>query len=224
MLGTIFIVPFGWAPTGYLICRGQLVSTTQFSGLFSLIGTLYGGNGQTEFGLPNLYGRVPLGFGAEAGDAYPLASAAGATTATLGIDNLPSHSHDASFTPTTGTESVTIPATTGDLQVGVAVDATSNAAANATPSTANNMLSTLFPATSRIYGPTATTNLVPLGGVSASVTGTASTAARTLDIPTVTGGSVAVSPTGGSAPFSILPPSLALNFIIAMQGVYPERP
>lgn len=76
----------------------------------------------------------------------------------------------------------------------------------------------------KLYGPTATSNLVPLAGTSASVTGTASTAASSVNVTTVTGGSVTIAPIGGNQPVSTLPPVLALNFIIAMQGIYPSRP
>lgn len=225
MIGMVYIVGFNWAPLYFSICQGQILQVSQNAALFSLLGTTYGGNGQTTFALPNLQGRVPLGYGrAQTNTTYPIGTVVGAESTTLTQANMPTHTHGAAFTPTTGPQSVTIPATTGNLQVGVAVNATSNAAANGTPSTANNMLSTVAPAGPRIYGPTATANLVPLGGVSASVTGTASTAANTVNIQTVTGGNVAVSPAGGSAAFNNLQPSLALNFIIALQGIYPSRP
>ena len=224
MLGMIYLVPFNWAPSGYLMCQGQSLSISQYQALFTLLGTTYGGNGSQTFGLPNLQGRVPLGFGTSAsGTSYPLGQAVGTEKATLSVANLPTHAPSATFTPTTGSQSVTIPATTGNLTVGVTVNATGNLAANAVPSSTNAMLSAASGST-KLYGPTATSNLVPLAGTSASVTGTASTAASSVNVTTVTGGSVTIAPVGGNQPVSTLPPVLALNFIIAMQGIYPSRP
>lgn len=224
MLGMIYIVPFNWAPSGYLICQGQVIGLSQYQALFSLIGTTYGGNGVSTFGLPNLQGRVPLGYGAaQGGTNYPLGTTVGTETTTLTTINMPTHTHAANFTATTGTQSVTIPATTGNLQVGVTVNATSTAAASGAPSSASNMLATAS-GTNKIYGATTTSNLVPLGGTSAAVTGNPDIPASTVNIQTVTGGTVTVGTAGNSQPFNTLQPSLALNFIIAMNGIYPSRP
>ncbi|WP_407530927.1 phage tail protein [Methylobacterium oryzisoli] len=225
MLGMIYLIPFNFAPRDYLLCQGQVVSKDQYSGLFSLFGTTYGGDGQETFALPNLQGRVPLGSGTLAGGAtYALGAPVGTEAVTLDQATLPAHTHAAAFAPTTGTQAVTIPATTGDLQVGVTVNATSTDATSRAPTSETNMLSATLTGTQKVYGPTTTSNLVPLGGTSASVTGTASTAANTLEIEVVTGGSVTVGETGGSRPLGLLQPSLALNFIIAVNGVYPYRP
>ncbi|HXV99989.1 MAG TPA: tail fiber protein, partial [Anaerolineae bacterium] len=59
-LGEIKMVGFNFAPRGYALCNGQLLSIAQNTALFSLLGTMYGGNGQTTFALPNLQGRVPI--------------------------------------------------------------------------------------------------------------------------------------------------------------------
>lgn len=62
-LSEIRIMSFGFAPKGWALCNGQLLAINQNQALFSLIGTTYGGNGQTNFGLPNLQGRVPMHIG-----------------------------------------------------------------------------------------------------------------------------------------------------------------
>ena len=224
MLGMIYLVPFNWAPSGYLICQGQIIGLAQYQALFSLIGTTYGGNGSQTFGLPNLQGRVPLGYGTStSGTNFPIGAALGTERTTLTVANLPPVAPTATFAPTTGSQPVTIPAVTGNLQVGVTVNATSNAGASPGPSSAANMLAAISGG-QRLYAPTATTNLVPLGGTSATVTGTASTAAATVNVTTVTGGTVTINPIGGGQPVPTLAPVLALNFIIAMQGIYPSRP
>lgn len=89
------IKPFtgNFAPRGFLLCNGALLSIAQYSALFSILGTTYGGDGQNTFALPNLNGRLPLGAGnVNANEYYPLGTQAGTTQNTLMIQNLPSFS------------------------------------------------------------------------------------------------------------------------------------
>lgn len=93
-IGQILTVGFNFAPRHYAIAAGQIMSIAQNSALFSLLGTTYGGNGQTTFGLPDLRGRVALGEGQGPGlSNYMLGQMAGTETTTLISANLPSHSH-----------------------------------------------------------------------------------------------------------------------------------
>ena len=62
-IGELRLFGFNFAPRGWALCQGQLMSISQNTALFSLLGTMYGGNGQTTFGLPDLRGRTALGFG-----------------------------------------------------------------------------------------------------------------------------------------------------------------
>jgi microcystin-dependent protein len=62
-LGQIALFPYNFAPRGWALCRGQLLAISQNTALFSLLGTMYGGNGTTTFALPDLQGRVPISFG-----------------------------------------------------------------------------------------------------------------------------------------------------------------
>ncbi|SFG86912.1 phage tail protein [Methylobacterium gossipiicola] len=223
MLGMIYLVPYNWAPRDYLICQGQKVNVNQYQALFSLISNLYGGDAVLNFGLPNLQGRAPIGFGtASSGTNYLLGSVTGTEKNTLSTANLPAHNHGATFEAKTGQQSVTIPAVTGNLQVGVTVNATTAVATSGSPTASANMLSS--GGVTKIYGQTQTSNLVALSGTSATVTGNPSIPANTVTINTVTGGAVTVSPTGNGAPVSNMQPSLALNFIIAVNGIYPDRP
>ncbi len=237
ILGSITIIPFSWAPVDFLICNGQQVAVNQYQALYSLIANLYGGSGNTNFNLPNLQGRMPIGVGSSQSSGQPyhqLATAGGTETVTLSATNLPIHIHSAAFTPTPGTQSVTIPGTTGNL--GVTASLPVSTAVGATPNLINGQTGYLAgisaiaagdPAT--INGPYTTT--APAAGATATVpaattvTGTASTAASTVSIPTITGGSVTVgnNPTKNT-PIPILSPYLTLNFIIAMNGIYPQRP
>src|ERR1041384_6290092 len=88
-LSEIKIVSFNFPPKGWALCNGQLLPINQNQALFALLGTTYGGNGQTNFALPNLRGRVPIHFGA----AHDLGEAAGSTSVTVNIQQLPTHTH-----------------------------------------------------------------------------------------------------------------------------------
>lgn len=83
-----------FAPRGFAFCNGQILSIAQNTALFSLLGTTYGGDGRTTFGLPNLQGRVPVHFGTGPGlPNVDLGETGGSPTATLNVTNLPAHSH-----------------------------------------------------------------------------------------------------------------------------------
>jgi microcystin-dependent protein len=93
-LGQILTVPYNFAPRGWALCNGQLIPISQMTALFSLLGTQYGGNGQTNFALPNLQGRVPVHFGqAQSGSQYEIGEAAGEETHTLIQQEIPAHTH-----------------------------------------------------------------------------------------------------------------------------------
>ncbi|MGV7108078.1 phage tail protein [Flavobacterium sp. U410] len=93
-IGEIKIFGFYFPPRGYMTCQGQLLSIAQNTALFSLIGTTYGGNGQTTFALPDLQGRMPIGQGQGSGlPNYSMGEVGGTTTVTLNSSNLPAHVH-----------------------------------------------------------------------------------------------------------------------------------
>src|SRR5215218_1895643 len=93
-LGQIYLVPYNFAPRGWAFCQGQILSIAQNTALFSLIGTTFGGNGQTTFGLPDLRGRVPLGAGQGPGlSSVQLGEVSGQETVTLTQSQMPAHGH-----------------------------------------------------------------------------------------------------------------------------------
>jgi microcystin-dependent protein len=93
-LAEIRVFPFNFAPTGWAMCNGQLLPISQNTALFSLLGTIYGGNGTTNFALPNLQGAVPLHFGQGAGLTARTQGATGGTeTVTLTASQMPAHAH-----------------------------------------------------------------------------------------------------------------------------------
>lgn len=88
-IGELRIFAGSFAPRDWMDCEGQLLSTSLYPALFSLIGTTYGGDGVNTFALPDLRGRIPY----HQGSGYTLAQAGGAETRTLPVANLPAHTH-----------------------------------------------------------------------------------------------------------------------------------
>jgi len=158
-LGEIRVFSFGYPPRNWAGCDGQLLSIAQNNGLFSLLGTTYGGNGQNTFALPDLRSRLPL----HSGTGFPLGAAGGAESVTLTPGEIPPHTHP--------------------------LWATTDAATSDSPDGL-----TFAVATSRsVYG----------GGSS----------------PVPMGGTVS---TGGNLPHENRMPSVAVNFCIALQGIFPS--
>jgi microcystin-dependent protein len=189
-MGTVMIWAPNFAPRGWAFCQGQLIAISTNSALFSLLGVVYGGNGQTTFGLPNLAGRVPVGQGQSPGtSSYTLGQTAGTEQVTLTTAQMPMHNHGATLSGATGS---------------VTVQATTNPGASTSPSTTNNMLGTTNEESFinvNLYAPATTdpTKLVNLAGGSVSnMTGT-----------------VAVAPNGSSLPFPVMQPYQVLNYVIA---------
>lgn len=175
------VVMFGgnFAPRSWAPCDGQLLSISGNSALFSIVGTIYGGNGTTSFGLPDLRGRMAVHSGnGSAGPGlspYPLGQKSGSNQRTLTVANLPSHTHTA-----TGT-----------------IHATNSAGG----------------ATSPVDGFLAEE---PGGELTYSgAAGATGLGAGSLD--------VTVENSGGNQPIDIDMPFQAVNYLIALFGIYPSR-
>lgn len=96
-LGEIRIFPFNFAPSGWAFCNGQLLNISQNTALFSILGTTYGGNGSTTFGLPNLQNSTPLSSGQGPGlSARALGAVGGQAVVTLKQSEMPTHPHTVS--------------------------------------------------------------------------------------------------------------------------------
>lgn len=97
-IGQIMITPYNFAPKGFAQCNGQTLPINQNQALFALLGTTYGGNGQTTFMLPDLRSRTPVGMGrSPAGSDYTIGQASGAENVTLLDNQLPPHVHSANY-------------------------------------------------------------------------------------------------------------------------------
>lgn len=93
-IGEIRMFAGNFAPVNWMLCQGQILPIAQNTALFSILGTTYGGNGQTTFALPDLRGRVPIGVGQGAGlSLRNLGDMAGTENVTLTVNQMPAHTH-----------------------------------------------------------------------------------------------------------------------------------
>lgn len=93
-VASINLWPISWAPTGWIACNGQLLPISEYNVLFALLGTIYGGNGQTTFGIPDMQGRIPLGFSqSPITGIYPIGSQGGNSSFMVTQANMPLQTH-----------------------------------------------------------------------------------------------------------------------------------
>ncbi|WP_343315726.1 tail fiber protein [Brucella sp. BE17] len=219
-LTTILPIAFDWAPQGWLQCNGQSLPVSQSEAVFALIGSRYGGDGRTNFNIPDLRGTFPIGYGQRpSGVNYPIASKGGNDVIQLTQNQLPAHAHVATFTPT-GTATFNIPAQSGSQTATLKANGTAGTLQNPTT---GSVLAGGGSASVRFYG-TAASDQVDLHNSSVTLSGDAPTAAQTVQTNAITGGNVSVGVTGASAPIDARPPYLAINFIFCIAGIYPYRP
>lgn len=166
-VGEIRMFPGTYAPQGWALCNGQLLSISENEALFTLIGTTYGGDGQTTFALPNLQGRAPVHMGTNpaTGTNYLLGQSAGTENVTLLTTQMPAHTH-----------AVLAAQAAGDI---------------ANPS--NNVW-----ASNNVSAYAAD----PTGAVAMNP--------------------AAISPAGGGQPHDNMMPFTVINYIIALNGIYPD--
>jgi len=166
----IRIFPFNFPPTGWAFCDGQILPISQNTALFSLLGTTYGGNGQSTFALPDMQGNVPVQPGQGQGlSLRDLGEMSGAENVTLLLSEIPMHSHSLMA---------------HDLDLGeLNAPAVNRSVAKSANSTA--------------YAPLA--NVVSMSPM-------------------------ALAAAGGGLPHNNMMPYLTLNFCIALQGIFPQRP
>lgn len=184
-----------WAPRGWAVCGGQLIAISSNNALFSLIGTQYGGDGRTTFGLPDLRSRAPVGYGQSPGTSFkPIGSKLGSEDQTLTQLEMPVHNHGAN--------------TQGLSVVSRAVDDNAFDDTSQTPGSDKIL--------GKVYGDN-------FGSETPARLYAAASSENTSLHPAEVTGNVLIGNAGGSQPFSILQPITAINFIIALVGLYPSR-
>ncbi|OJV14651.1 MAG: phage tail protein [Dyadobacter sp. 50-39] len=166
-LSEIRLASFNFAPKGWALANGQFLPINQNQALFALLGTTFGGNGQTTFALPDFRGKVPL----HVGNGFNLGQAGGEVAHTLNINEMPQHTH------------VLQAIDNGSANSNV-TDPTGNSFSNSQPS--------------NLYSNAINNNLLSLRP------GT-------------------VTSVGGSQPHNNMQPYLVINFIIALQGIFPSQ-
>lgn len=207
-VGEISYVGFNFAPNGWMQCSGQLLPISQYSALFSLLGTTYGGNGQTNFALPDLRGKVAIHQGqSPGGSTFTIGESAGFENISLTIGNMPAHTHQA--TATSNSTSTVAPGATATSTL-KAVNAESDASTAQGNSLANGYRG------AKVYSSTAPSVSMNAASIETTLSGIGITTTTTTD--------VTVGIAGGSQPLSIMQPYTVVNCIIATEGVYPARP
>jgi microcystin-dependent protein len=171
-IGQLKILGFSFAPKDWAQCNGQQLPINQNQALFSILGTTYGGNGQTTFALPNLQGRMPVHWGSNGGSAVTWGEVGGVDSVTLGLSQMPQHSH--------------------------------------------SLVATTVAATSP--SPTATAGRMLPAAVSDDTFYTTPSGATAVLLEATTLGL-----TGGSQAHTNIMPTLAINFSIALVGIFPAR-
>lgn len=174
-LSEIKIVSFNFAPRGWALCNGQLLPINQNQALFSLLGTTYGGNGQTNFALPNLRGRLPI----HMGNGHTLGEAAGSTSVTITQQTMPTHLH-----------------------FGQAINVAAAADENGQDGTGKEF------GGATVFAQGGNTQTVNMYGQPSGLTAMAPDMLTSI---------------GGSQPHNNMMPYLTLNFVIALQGIFPSQ-
>lgn len=207
-LGEIHIVAFSWAPAGWALCNGALLGVTQNTALFTLLGNKFGGNGTTNFALPDLRKRVPLCMGTTANGAnsFAIGSTGGALQSTLTMANMSAHSHLLGI--------ATPPQNAFYFVQGQTAVPVSTQAGNVSA----------LPSNAAVLG------VIGEGGGSGSTVPLYTTTAANVELAVtampVQGKVSALTQTdqtGAGAPFSTAMPYQILNYIIALSGVFPSR-
>lgn len=207
-IGQVCLMAGSYCPTDTAEAQGQMMAIRDYQALFSLMACTYGGDSgcSTNFALPDLRGRIPVGWSQGPGlSAHAMGQAFGQEGVTQTLAMLPAHSHAATFVPGGGGtpgSNVQVKA----RQAAGTTDAPSAGAMLGQSSTTSGELVNIY------LDPAITSGTdVTLGGVSGGG-GTSS------------GGTVAVQPTGGSMALPTVPPSIALRYCIVVNGLYPQRP
>jgi microcystin-dependent protein len=155
-IGRIFQGGWNFAPRNNALCNGQLLSIAQNTALFALLGTTFGGNGQTTFALPDLRGRSMIQWGSGPGlSNITLGEASGQENVTISTAQLPAHAHTASFASTSSLNAATTNATLQTPAAGTVLASAAVGAGAAVP---------------RIYAPSGTATGAALGGLNVAGT------------------------------------------------------
>ena len=206
-LGEILGFAGNFAPRGWALCNGQLLAISQNSALFSILGTTYGGDGRTTFGLPDLRGRAPMHAGHGPGLTNRVLGARfGTETNTMTVNQMPQHNHLATLS---------ITGATGSISGTASATMNINNTASATEGGDGSYLG--YSEGGALYNGTSET-----GKALATDAISVDTSGLGVVLTTVSG-NVTVLNNGGQQPQNNMQPVEVINWIIAIQGVFPSR-
>jgi microcystin-dependent protein len=192
-IGEIRMFAGNFNPRTWAFCQGQIMSIATNTALFSILGTTYGGNGQTTFALPDFRGRVAVGAGTGSGlTNVQLGQIGGTETVTLLTTQIPAHIHTATA-GTGGTGTATLNAVTANGN---------------TQNPSGNYLAASRTASVASYIASGTTAAMNAGSITLS---------------NITAGAPTIGITGNSQPHSNMQPYLGMNYVICLFGIYPSR-
>ncbi len=195
-IGHIIMFGSNFTIRGYSTCQGQLLAINSNTALFSLLGTTFGGDGRTTFGLPDFRGRTPIGMGHGPGlQSYGWGERGGIEHVTLNQTQMPSHNHIIVANPSGQKAHVQLSATSAVRSVPVAGDV---------PAAANFSNATPIATPVNNFGPPTD----PVQG---------------QEIPSVAPSSLTMGMSGGNLSHINMQPFLAVSFQICMYGIYPSR-
>jgi Microcystin-dependent protein len=213
------IVPWApdFAPLNWLLCQGQDLVIAQYQALYSLIGTRYGQSSPTTFKLPDLRGKVLVGTGTVGTTNYQMATVMGSNSTTIAAANLPVHTHSVTSqaTVTGGTSGmitvpVNIPINTDAYDASTAKNAPDSNCTLGVGKTSNNLPTNIY------------TTKAPTTGVSLKPFDASGT--FTVPVPTVQVTSTGGNNTTSNVPLNNMQNSMCINYIICVNGLYPQRP
>lgn len=228
-IGSVWATAGTYCPTGTIDASGQMLQIQAYQALFAVIGCNFGGDCQTTFAVPDMRGRTPVGAGTTAGlTPVALGQKRGNESVQLNANQLPAHTHP--FSPKTGNQDVTIPATTGaHTNLSGTIGVATFVGNTQVPSASNTYrLAGFSTAPGSPHGPYSSESLP---NPAASITGvsvdasemTPNIPSKTVSIQTITGGEVGMNTTNNSA-LGTLPPQIGLKYCITVQGIFPQRP
>lgn len=212
----------------YFVANGAVLPISSYQALYSLLGNAYGGDGRTNFALPDLRGRVVVGAGRSSDPKIPpysVGQTGGQASMSLTLDQLPTHAHAFSGV-NVDLSKVTATTTLGTMAAGLTGSLALKASTGGTP--ANNpadatLATTVNGGPLKNYSDAAPTVAMKAGSIDSSAlsVGLTGAPATTLSGTASASGNTALA--GGGAAFSIMPPYLAMTYYIAYTGLYPSR-
>lgn len=233
LIGSVCIMSSNWAPEGFKIADGSALNINQYAALYSIIGTMYGTGAQGTFKIPDLRGRVTLGAGVyQQGSQqtlYNVGQSGGAATIALNTNNIPQHNHPISgltgtidftkVTATTTLSSVVAKADGSTLVLNSAANASANSDDPSNASFASGGGSPVYVANINPSIPMKAGSISGLANVSFQGNPTTTLSGN---VPVAINGQT--GNTGLGVAFNSLNPYVAMNYLIAIQGIYPVRP